>query len=76
MAAPVYVDNTSLLVSTPKGMVRIKVPFKVMVVLQVEDYNTGDVLTVLLVGFTKKDNLLYYIGKRYYSYWYFEVKIK
>ena len=73
MAAPIYLDNRSVLVSTSKGLKRIHVPFVVVVVSSVDDLMEGERMTVILVGFSKRDSLLYLIRNRYYLYSYFVI---
>lgn len=73
MNQPVFLDAKSVLVSTPKGLKRLDVPFLVIVISEIDQLQVGEKVLVFLVGFNQKDNLLYYINQKYYQYFLFVI---
>lgn len=73
MSSPLAHDTKSILVSTPKGLKRLDVPFLVMVLVNVNNLQVGDKVVVILVTCTYRDNLLYYIQGNYYKYYLFVI---
>jgi hypothetical protein len=68
MESPLYVDKRSILISTPKRLRRLYVPFLVLVIKDSDGLVRGEKLKVILVGFSQRDRLLYCINSRYYRY--------
>ncbi len=68
-----FLDINSILVSTPKGLKKLHVPFLVLVVIDINSLKVGDKTTVHLVGFSQKEHLLYFIDGAYYKYAFFAI---
>ena len=72
---PAYYDNKSILVSTPKSIIRLYCPFKVECIKSVDAYNIGDKVTVVSVMISEDKKLVYVIREKKYHYYFFHVLI-
>ena len=69
----IYVDTSSVLVSTKDKLIRIKCPFKVVAITKVDDILSGQIKTVWAVYPSNINKLLYLIDGKSIAYNHFQL---
>ena len=68
-----HTDPSSLLAVTVERLKRIKTPFNVVCIQSTGKIKKGQVVVVDSVHVSKRYSLIYQIGKKHYSYRYFQL---
>jgi len=69
----IFVDSSSILISTDVKLIRIRCPFKVICVMEVNEIKSGQIKSVWSVYPSEIHRLLYLIDNKLFVYSYFRV---
>ena len=69
----IYLDTSSVLISTRAKLLRVTCPFKVVAIMKIDDIPSGEVKTVWAVYPSTIHKLLYLIDNKKFIYSYFQV---